>query len=697
MASASTPPRLQAWNLRANMLSPATSDAQGWLGFGQSEEDMPTQASFIFSDAVSLRVKPAGREEYVANVTVRLQPDNMAHPRSLLLELTDESDLFFYHSLLLGEGDFHNLKSEQRLLVDFQAFPSQLVELLRRCMDTAASPSGAARSSTSSLSMLACLDCSSGGESTFSIVESNQLRELTYIALKLQKGSDETVKKHLAAKLRLYRTESADLSTRLIASEEAVGQLRKQVEELTARARVVHEERTHLEQSLDTSHQRELAELRQEHARVTIEFQQTANQERSRIEADAQQALAKMTARAEKAERSNDELQQQQITLTTSGKSFRERLEASDAELQEARQENKTVREQLKQLELLKFQHERDIGEKGVRLSALQEQLANKEQLLTNQLSQLEQSAAQRKSVEDALAVSSQQVGSLEVKFGLSAQEISKGNEIIQKLRGEIKQLKAKVRLKAEALTQQQKSVVDLGRAEETGRHMVEEKAQELLRSKEREERQRQDIEDLKKKLAEAHEVLKNNHDVIEYLNKQLTERELKALPPVSGGLATSSGDARSSALTDLLKRTEGLGRGLSPAGLRAGSAFSPSTTSFNLSGLAEMGLGSSGARGYGGSGTGPGFSSPARTSALATTGLLSGASGMSPGSLTTSGLSSGMPGVTDAAGSHHILGFTSPGASSASAAASVAAGRDPLSGPVTYRSPTDIAPITVR
>merc|ERR1712232_690950 len=134
--------------------------------------------------------------------------------------------------------------------------------------------------------MLACLDCSSGGESVFSIMESNQFRELTYIALRLQKGSDEAVKKYLATKLRGYRAEGTDLAERLRASENNVSHLRRQVDELNARTRVVTEERSHVERTLEATHQREFAELKQEHARSMLELQQSLTEERSRNEAE---------------------------------------------------------------------------------------------------------------------------------------------------------------------------------------------------------------------------------------------------------------------------------------------------------------------------------------------------------------------------------------------------------------------------
>merc|ERR1712125_243246 len=144
-----------------------------------------------------------------------------------------------------------------------------------------------------------------------------------------------------------------------------------------------------------------------------------------------------------------------------------------------------------------------------------------REQLLASQTAQLEQATAQRKGLEETVAACRQQNQALEEKFALSAQEISKGNQIIQNLHAAGKQAKAKLRLKTNTLAQQEKAVLELERAEDMSKHIMDEKQQELARAKEREERLQQDIEEMKKKLAEAHDVIKSNQDVIEYLNRQ--------------------------------------------------------------------------------------------------------------------------------------------------------------------------------
>ena len=53
--------------------------------------------------------------------------------QTLVIELTDEADPLFLYQMACTEQDFHILKSEQQLLVDFQAFPMSFTELVQYC------------------------------------------------------------------------------------------------------------------------------------------------------------------------------------------------------------------------------------------------------------------------------------------------------------------------------------------------------------------------------------------------------------------------------------------------------------------------------------------------------------------------------------------------------------------------------------
>ena len=158
--------------------------------------------------------------------------------------------------MLLGETDFHTLKNEQRLLVDFQAFPSQFVKLVEESKSQAASassPSPADNLSSVGMgggaaAMHAVLNIVSSQEAIFSIVESNQFRELQHLSLHFSKfdliqwpglaenrnplaktrnsisnpihistgkGNDTAIKEYLAAKLADYTGQNHEANTKI--------------------------------------------------------------------------------------------------------------------------------------------------------------------------------------------------------------------------------------------------------------------------------------------------------------------------------------------------------------------------------------------------------------------------------------------------------------------------------------------------
>lgn len=646
----------------------------------QAQQASPAEESpCIFAENVPVRVRPAGRDQFTADLAIRVRPDNAAHPRSLLVEITDDSDLFFYHSLVLGEGDFHTLKSEQRLLVDFQSFPAQVVELLRRCKDIGEAQ---AKAATDGVRMFAAIDCSSGGDSLFSVIESNHFREFTHIALRLRQGTDEAVKQHLACKLRSFRSESSDLSERLRLSDDALVLARRQVEELTTQARVISEERTHLERTLTATHQRELAEVRQEHALAVTEMQRTASEDRLRSDGQLRGAAEDALARAERAEREVEELKRQLLTLTSVSKSSSERLALVESQFHVSTQDAQDLREQLRQMELLKFKHEKQIGELEVQRSALQEQLTVKGQLVANHAASADQGASQRRSLEDSLAASRQEVRTLEEKFSQAVQEIGKGNKIIQEMRTAAKQAKSKLKLKTSSLEQQEKVAQELDRAGELSKREVAEKQRELLLAREREDKLKQEVEEHKHKLSDAHQVLKSNEDVIEWLNRQVTERDIKALPSA----ALPEAHARTTPLSDLLKSLD------TSAPRHKSTGFAgPGSGAGSLGGTSSLGFGHS-------LGLGPSFVSGAALGAGAvpsTAELLAGTSSLPPSSRRNHFEAQ----APLALGNGPLAGGTM-GQAVGPLAAGASSGQDFLRGPVAYRSPgagPSSTPITVQ
>lgn len=138
----------------------------------------------------------------VCLVGLRAQKEKMFH-----LELTDEQDAFFLYFLDVGESDFHQLKKEQSILVEFPVFAENLIELILLCSKNV--PQGSSHFS-------AHLDTT---EERFSIVESNVFKQITHIALKLRRGNDAAIKDYLSSRLKYATSRGSCLEAELAKSE----------------------------------------------------------------------------------------------------------------------------------------------------------------------------------------------------------------------------------------------------------------------------------------------------------------------------------------------------------------------------------------------------------------------------------------------------------------------------------------------
>lgn len=131
--------------------------------------------------------------------------------------MTDENDPYFLYVLDVGEQDFHHLKRDQSLLVEFLVFPSKLIELIELCLNSSANTTSntgnadslSKTSNSQNLSeynssiFTANLDMAGGA---LTIVESNKFKQLTHISLQLRLGNDAAIKGYLSSRLTFITT-----------------------------------------------------------------------------------------------------------------------------------------------------------------------------------------------------------------------------------------------------------------------------------------------------------------------------------------------------------------------------------------------------------------------------------------------------------------------------------------------------------
>ena len=202
-------------------------------------------------------------------------------------------------------------------------------------------------------------------------------------------------------------------------------------------------------------------------------------------------------------------------------------MEIANNELLHLRKTNKTS-------DISKFEQEKLLTEYKIKLQGLERQLQDKEEL-NQKLSTLLQTNSEFKGhQDDTMSMLKATVSKLEDKLQQSANEINKGNSIIQKLQSENKAGKNKLKLKNTVVLQQenviqQKQDIIASYEKEIYAHKRElDKRDDMVKDLERL------ISDLRGKLEENQKTLDSNVQTIQYLNNRINEVEKVRMPYTS-------------------------------------------------------------------------------------------------------------------------------------------------------------------
>ncbi|KAK3238212.1 hypothetical protein CYMTET_27296 [Cymbomonas tetramitiformis] len=480
----------------------------------------PEPASTLYENSVFVKTQRADREEVNEELVVRISlgvNKQEHHTKNLKVQITSEEDPFFLHTLEVGEEDFQNLKVEQSILVDFATFPSELIGLLDSCRDAYDEESPKFRA-------VLRIDA---GQSVFSILEVNQFKHLTHIALQFRPGNDVSIKQYLAARLFEVKAERESLRTNLGSTKEELAVTKLNEEQLSealadqreANSRVVGDMRNSQAALLNDAKKKALEELEETSQRY--ESERLASENRHK---DHATALEQRNAELDLQVRT---LMDQKYTLDSKVSELSAKLGTANGELSAAKEELERLRKD--NLRMDSDVHERDKGltQHQIELSGLKQQVTDKDELLKTLRQQLEAAEKHKAALEQSWQETRSASNRAEERVTAVSSEVKKGNQIIERLQSELRSAKAKSKLKAAVIAQQEnlsnerQSTVDkLTRELGSKRLDADSLQEENVNLKTR-------VEDQKKKLEESQALLQSNQQMIQWLNQQVNEAQL--------------------------------------------------------------------------------------------------------------------------------------------------------------------------
>ncbi|KAH7472148.1 Spindle assembly abnormal protein 6-like protein [Phytophthora ramorum] len=522
----------------------------------------------LFDRRFHVLVQYPDRDEKLLPLTIRLltgvRQNNAKNQkeRVMRVEMTDDDgvDPYFLYLWSVSEEEFHELKTQQRLLVDFATFPSNLIELLHCCLkdskkiaeeeeekedkasDFGEEEAAVTKKSNSEtkhsqkarsagpipLSYLAVLNTSdSNGQSVFSIVETNPFKQLTHLSLRFFPGDDAAIKAYLAARLAQVGMSRRLLSTSLKQTSEELQGTRKS--------------ETKLQQQLSALGYDAESTLSQEKMKFADELDRQRRTAATAMKAREDELNAKIDALVERYEKEirtlkaaaeASEAQVQDLSkLKYQHEMQIDHLQAQSQDLSQGRstltEEVDELRTQNKQLDQKVFQQEKQINALQVRADALQQQLADKEDVIKKSTDLLQSAKLHNEEVDESLKMYRDNHARLQQKLELSISEINKGNEIIERIQNENRTLKSKMRMKAKIIKQQEQFVEEKQLQREEALLELKSTKEDIRKRDEHVAQLKDTIKELSQKLEDSNKLLASNQQVITWLNKEINEAQL--------------------------------------------------------------------------------------------------------------------------------------------------------------------------
>ncbi|NXM01464.1 SAS6 protein, partial [Tyrannus savana] len=213
---------------------------------------------------------------------------------------------------------------------------------------------------------------------------------------------------------------------------------------------------------------------------------------------------------------------------------------------QRAKQEVLSLRRENTTLDAECHEKEKLINQLQTRVAVLEQEIKDKDQLVTRTKEVLDATQEQKVILEESTEEKQRHIEKLETTIKSLSAELLKANEIIKKLQGDLKTLMSKLKLKNTVTIQQEKLLGEKEERLQKEQRELQEMGQSLRMKEQEVCKLQEQLESTIQKLEESKQLLKTNENVISWLNRQLSEVQMAKRLDTSasthgGGRAASS------------------------------------------------------------------------------------------------------------------------------------------------------------
>jgi spindle assembly abnormal protein 6 len=354
----------------------------------------------------------------------------------------------------------------------------------------------------------------SSAHARFSVVESNQFRELTHLALTLNVGTDKSIRSYLSSRLSQVMTEKASIDSQLSAMQQRCEAAERSVIEANKRlaetTQAYESEKYQLQvqagERLQSENNRHLAQIKEVNASKDSELRS--------LNEELQQCRLNLESKIRLLEESNKKINEDKASCQHENERLSTRLSQQDTANKLLTNEMTSLRNQLERIS-----REKAVTETSLR--ELQSLLASLEHSNSDHKHTISQSEAQIASTEKVYADAKQtisrqhnQIDDLRRRLVDAESEAAKYKELASRYQTNRIEMKKRMKEKVETIRMQEEAIQTKDKEAIELKHRVQRLADDLSRVQGEKDGALKDLTNATKKMEDDSKKLDNNQQV---------------------------------------------------------------------------------------------------------------------------------------------------------------------------------------
>ncbi|CAF2120888.1 unnamed protein product [Rotaria magnacalcarata] len=479
----------------------------------------------LFSRSINLRiVSPIKSDDKSRNVYVTVEfQTGSSMQTEFILKLTDEDDPFFLYELHLNVDDFKNLKRDQGVLVDFNAFPQHVIDYLKLCIRDQHNETTPSNGSRFQLQLV-------NDEQQFTnqthlrVVEISSFKHLTHLSLLVTSANDHEIKNYLARRLQSKTTDYNQLSNDFEKLKRELESTQLDLKEKTANFQKLKLEWDSNNNQIVGRHMQELAEEKEKALQERTSLQEKMENDRRELEQTQSRNVRDMQKRLSELEETTKELTSLKYRNEITINELSSKLQTLTEEYQQSKDEIVKYRKTNTTLENDIHQYEKTVNHLRTKIALVEQEVKSKQEVIQQTNDRIASEQESKKKYEETVQLKMEKM--LELK-----RDLAKGNEIIIRFGNDLEKCKSDLQKYQQELAKSREKMKTKDQIATKQERILQEKERELANLQKENadinsklEKSSDSFQKLTDQHNEAKELLKKNEALINYLNHKLTE-----------------------------------------------------------------------------------------------------------------------------------------------------------------------------